>query len=364
MTNKKSKKLENIMKTENKIPVGILGATGSVGQKFIQLIANHPFFEIVEVMASDKSAGKLYKDAVNWYLPTPIPDKVSDLKVKKCEPTNKIRFVFSGLDSSVAGEIETNFANAGYTVVSNTKNHRFDKDVPLLIPEVNSEHLSLVSSQQFNGGMIVTNPNCSTIGLTMALKPLDDAFGIAEINVVTMQAISGAGFPGVSSLSIIDNIVPYINGEEEKIESEPLKILGKLENNSVKLKDFKISAQCNRVSVIDGHLESVQIKFNKKTTTDQIIKTWQNFKGEPQSLNLPTAPEKPIYYFENPDYPQPRLHRDLENGMAISVGRLKECSIFDYKFVVLSHNTMRGAAGGALLCAELLIKKGLFCTDG
>lgn len=352
------------MNTSKKIPVGILGATGSVGQKFIQLIDNHPFFETVEVMASDRSAGKTYKDVVNWFLPTPIPNSVADLIIDRCVPNNKVRFVFSGLDSGVAGEIETEYAKAGYTVVSNAKNHRFDEDVPLLIPEVNSDHLDLVTSQQYNGGMIITNPNCSTIGLTLALKPLEDAFGIDEVNVVTMQAVSGAGFPGVSSLSIIDNIVPYISGEEEKIESEPLKILGTLENNSVKLKNFKMSAQCNRVSVIDGHLESVQVKLKEKTTKEKIIEAWRNFKGEPQSLNLPTAPEKPIYYFDEPDYPQPRLHRALENGMAVSIGRLKECPIFDYKFVVLSHNTMRGAAGGALLCAELLIKKGLFPQNG
>jgi len=352
------------MNTNNKIPVGILGATGSVGQKFIQLLDNHPFFETVQVMASKRSAGKTYEDAANWFLPTPIPGKVSNMIVDKCAPNNDIKFVFSGLDASVAGEIETKFARAGYAVVSNAKNHRFDQDVPLLIPEVNPDHLDLIKSQKFNGGMIITNPNCSTIGLTMALKPLDDAYGLDQVNVVTMQAISGAGFPGVASLSIIDNVVPYIGGEEEKIESEPLKILGNLKNGTVVLKTFKMSAQCNRVSVIDGHLESVQVKLKKKTSLKDIIKTWRKFKGEPQILNLPTAPTSPIFFFDNPSYPQPRLHRDLEKGMAVSIGRLKECPLFDYKFVVLSHNTMRGAAGGALLCAELLIKKGYFHQNG
>jgi aspartate-semialdehyde dehydrogenase len=352
------------MNSTNKIPVGILGATGSVGQKFIQLIENHPFFEIVQVMASDKSAGKKYKDAVSWFLPTPIPEKVSNLLVDNCVPDKKIRFVFSGLDASVAGDIETEFAEAGFTVVSNSKNHRFDKNVPLLIPEVNPDHLDLVTSQQHNGGMIITNPNCSTIGLTLALKPMEDAFGIEDINVVTMQALSGAGFPGVSSLSIMDNIVPYIGGEEEKIESEPLKILGILDNNTVKFKKFRMSAQCNRVPVIDGHLEVVQVNLKEKASKESLIETWRNFRGEPQVLKLPTAPEKPIHYFDDPLYPQPRLHRNLENGMAVSVGRLKECPIFDYRFVVLSHNTMRGAAGGALLCAELLIKKGYFSQNG
>jgi aspartate-semialdehyde dehydrogenase len=352
-----------MIRKNKKIPVSILGATGSVGQKFIQLLDGHPYFEIKEVMASDKSAGKIYKDAVNWFLPTPIPETVADLKVEKCVPSKKTRFVFSGLDSAVAGKIESEFASAGYAVVSNAKNHRMDVDVPLLIPEVNAHHLELVKSQRFNDGMIITNPNCSTIGLTMALKPLDDSFGIENINVVTMQAVSGAGFPGVSSLSIIDNIVPYIDGEEEKIASEPLKILGKLEKNSIIHKQFQISAQCNRVSVIDGHLESVQVKLKKKATKEKIINAWENYKSEPQILKLPTAPKKPLYYFDDPRYPQPRLNRDLENGMAVSIGRLQECPIFDYKFIVLSHNTMRGAAGGAVLCGELLIKKGLFFPD-
>jgi aspartate-semialdehyde dehydrogenase len=352
------------MNENQKIPVSILGATGSVGQKFIQLLANHPYFQISEVMASDKSAGKRYKEAVNWFLPTPIPEDVAGLIVGKCEPSRRTHFAFSGLDSAVAGDVESSFAKAGYAVVSNAKNHRMDHDVPLLIPEVNPDHLELVNSQNFGGGMIVTNPNCSTIGLTMALKPLEDVFGIEELNVVTMQAISGAGFPGVSSLTILDNIVPYISGEEDKIETEPLKILGKLDDSSIITKDFRISAQCNRVSVIDGHLESVQIKFKKKADKKSIIRAWQEFKGEPQFMKLPTAPLRPIYYFDDPYYPQPRLNRDLENGMAVSVGRLKECSIFDFKFVVLSHNTMRGAAGGAVLCAELLIKKGLFPSNG
>jgi aspartate-semialdehyde dehydrogenase len=348
------------MNSNKKIPVGILGATGSVGQRFIQLLAEHPWFYIAEVMASDKSAGKLYKDAVNWILSSPIPENVANLKVGQCIPSDKIRFVFSGLDSSVAGEVESAFASAGNVVVTNAKNHRMDEDVPLLIPEVNPDHLDIVHTQSYNGGMIVANPNCSTIGLTMALKPLDDAFGLEEINVVTMQAISGAGYPGVASLSIIDNIVPYIGGEEEKIETEPQKILGNLENNMIQFKKFKASAQCNRVSVIDGHLESVQVRLKNKVSKDKLIEVWQKFKGEPQELSLPSAPKNPIYYFDDPRYPQPRLHRDLENGMAVSVGRLNECPIFDYKFVVLSHNTMRGAAGGALLCGELLIKKGYF----
>lgn len=341
-----------------KIPVGVLGATGSVGQKFIQLLENHPYFDLVEVAASDRSAGKKYSEVVNWILSTPIPINVKDLIVKQCEPNLNCKLVFSGLDASVAGEIEENFAKAGYLVASNSKNHRFDKDVPLLIPEVNPEHLELIKSQKFGKGCIVTNPNCSTIGMIIALKPLDDLFGIEAVNVVTMQALSGAGYPGVASLDIIDNVIPFIGGEEGKMETEPLKILGKMEKDEIKFSDIKISASCNRVAVLDGHLESVQIKLKKKATKEEIIAAWENFRGEPQKLNLPFAPQKPIYYFYEDKYPQPRLHRNIDKGMAVSIGRLRECNLFDYKFSVLSHNTVRGAAGGSILCAELMIAKG------
>jgi len=341
-----------------KIPVGILGATGSVGQKFIELLSNHPWFEITELAASERSAGKKYKDAANWFSSSPLPDSVAGLLIKNCEPNLNCKIVFSGLDSDIAGEIEQTFAKAGYIVVSNSKNHRMDKDVPLLVPEINGEHLNLIKYQKYNGGCIVTNPNCSTIGLVLALKPLLDSFGIETVNVVTMQALSGAGYPGVSSLDTIDNVIPFISGEEEKMQTEPLKILGDLNSGEVKFNDIKISAQCNRVSVVDGHTECVQVKLKKKTSTKDIIETWKNFKSEPQRLNLPLAPVNPIYYFDEPKYPQPRIHRNLDKGMAVSVGRLREDSLFDYKFVVLSHNTIRGAAGGAILCAELMKAKG------
>jgi len=342
-----------------KIKVGILGATGSVGQKFIQLLSDHRFFEVVEVAASDRSAGKKYKDAVNWFLPTPIPESIANLTVKNTEPGLDCRVVFSGLDAAIAGEVEENFANAGYHVVSNSKNHRFDKDVPLLIPEVNPDHLGLIKTQRYGKGSIVTNPNCSTIGLLLALKPLDDAFGIEQLNVVTMQALSGAGYPGVSSLDIIDNVIPFIGGEENKMETEPLKILGKFNGTEIENGKFKISASCNRVAVVDGHLESVQIKLKNKPTKEDILEVWKNFKGEPQTHNLPLAPLQPIHYFYEDKYPQPRLHRNIDKGMAVAVGRLRECSLFDYKFSILSHNTVRGAAGGAILCAELMDVKGL-----
>lgn len=342
-----------------KIPVGVLGATGSVGQKFIQLLEGHPYFEVTELAASERSAGKLYKDAVNWILSTPIPENVANKTVKECKPNLDVKVVFSGLDSSVAGEVETEFAQKGYTVISNSKNHRTDPDVPLLVPEINADHLELIKSQKYNGGAIVTNPNCSTIGLVLALKPLIDSFGLEAVNVVTMQALSGAGYPGVSSLDIIDNVIPFIGGEESKLESEPQKIFGKYSNGIIEHLGIKISAQCNRVQVIDGHTECVQVKFKNKPTIEQIKKVWADFKGEPQKFNLPLAPIQPIHYFEEDRYPQPRIHRNIDKGMATSIGRLRECPLFDYKFVILSHNTNRGAAGGALLCGELMRVKGL-----
>lgn len=342
---------------ENKIPVAVLGATGSVGQKFIELLADHPWFELIEVAASDRSEGKKYSDAVNWILPSPLPDKVKNLVVRKCEPELKSRLVFSALDSSVAGEIETEFAGKGYYVISNARNHRFDDDVPLIIPEVNSDHLEIIKGRA-GGGAIITNPNCSTIGLALALKPLNDKFGIDAVNVVTLQAISGAGYPGLPGMDIIDNVIPFISGEEEKMETEPLKIFGKQLNGKVEFADFKISAQCNRVGVIDGHTECVQVKLKNKVAPDEIIKTWNDFSALPQKLKLPSAPKRPIIYFYEEKYPQPKIHRGIEKGMAIAAGRLRKCSLFDYKFVLLSHNTVRGAAGGTILISELMKAKG------
>jgi aspartate-semialdehyde dehydrogenase len=346
------------MTKTGKINVAILGATGSVGQKFIQLLEGHPYFQVTAVAASDRSAGKKYSEAVNWFMTTPIPEDVANLTVKPCAPGLESKLLFSALDANVAGEIEEEFAKKGYFVVSNSKNHRMDKDVPLLIPEVNPDHLELVKCQKFGGGVIVTNPNCSTIGLVIALKPLADNFGLDTVNVVTMQALSGAGYPGVSSLDSLDNVIPFIGGEESKLETEPLKILGQLKNGFIEDTNIKISAQTNRVAVLDGHTESVQVSLKKKPTKKEIIEVWRNFKSEPQALDLPLAPINPIYYFHEDKYPQPRLHRNLDKGMATSVGRLRDCNIFDYKFTVLSHNTVRGAAGGAILCAELMKAKG------
>lgn len=344
---------------KGKIKVAVLGATGSVGQKFIELLTEHPWFELTEVAASERSAGKKYGETVNWIMQTPLDTNISEMKIKECKPNLTSKLVFSALDSSVAGEIEEDFANAGYTVISNAKNHRQDKDVPLIIPEVNPGHLNLIKSQKFNGGCIVTNPNCSTIGMVLAIKPLFDTFGIVDLNVVTLQAVSGGGYPGLSSLDILDNVMPYISGEEDKLENEPLKLLGKYESGAINHTKMNISAQCNRVPVIDGHTENIQINFKQKPKQEEIIAAWENFVSEPQRLELPSAPKKPIQYFENPFYPQPKTHRNLENGMAVSVGRLRKCSNFDFKFVTLSHNTVRGAAGGTILIAELMKAKNL-----
>lgn len=342
-----------------KIPVGILGATGMVGQKFIELLVEHPWFEIVALAASDRSSGKKYGQAMRWMMELPLQNYISEMVVRSCEPDMPCRIVFSGLDSDVAGEIETKFANAGYVVISNSRNHRMDPDVPLLIPEVNSAHLDLVKSQKYGKGMIVTNPNCSVIGLATALKPLIDHWGIEQANVVTMQAVSGAGYPGVPSFDILDNVIPFISGEEDKVETEPLKILGRIDNQGIKPYQMKISAQCNRVAVMNGHMECVSVKLRKKALADEIIRSWMEFSAEPQELGLPSAPQTPIIYLTDERHPQPKIHRLLEKGMAVSIGRLRPCPLLDWKFVLLSHNTIRGAAGCAILNAELMVKKGL-----
>ena len=338
-----------------KIPVGILGATGMVGQKFVELLEDHPWFEIAALGASSRSQGKKYKDAMRWMMEFPLPEKIANMAVDACVPTLSCRIVFSGLDSDVAGEIEENFAKSGYIVISNSKNHRMDLDVPLLIPEVNSEHLQLVKSQNYAKGMIVTNPNCSVIGFTMALKPLVDMFGVETAHVVTMQAVSGAGYPGVPSFDIMDNVIPFISGEEEKVETEPLKILGMLSSDRILPYDMTISAHCNRVAVMNGHMACISVKLKKEVTADEIICAWNSFS---RNLDLPTAPDAPLKYFSDERYPQPKLHRNLDNGMVVAIGRLRECPLLDWKFVLLSHNTVRGAAGCAVLNAELMVKKG------
>ena len=345
----------------NKIPVGVLGATGAVGQKFVKLLENHPWFEITDLAASDRSAGKPYKDATAWRQYTPIPDALKDRVVKPCAPGLDSHVVFSGLDSSVAGEVEENFARAGYIVVSNSKNHRMDEDVPLLVPEINPDHLDLIKTQRVGrgwSGAIVTDPNCSTIGLVLPLAPLDRAFGVKRVIVTTMQALSGAGYPGHSAVDMIDNIIPFIGGEEDKLETEPRKILGRLEGDRIRFAECQISAHTNRVFVEDGHTECVSVELDKKPSLAEVARALADFTSLPQELKLPFAPARPILVTTDRDRPQPRFDRDAGNGMSAVVGRLRECPFFDIRFVVLSHNTVRGAAGAAILNAELMKVRG------
>jgi aspartate-semialdehyde dehydrogenase len=352
------------MTPRDKVPVAVLGATGSVGQRFLTLLADHPWFDVQALTASDRSAGKAYGDAANWLQSTPLPERFARMEVLKSTPPIPCQLVFSALDASVAGEVETAFASLGHVVVSNAKSHRMDPSVPLVVPEVNPEHLQLARTSSNGGGAILTNPNCSTIGLVLALKPLWDAFGLKRVSVVTMQAISGAGFPGVPSYQILDNVVPYIPGEEEKIESETRKILGTFDSGAVRDAEIRLSAQCHRVPVLDGHLLAVSVELGRKAEASELRDAWERFSGEPQAKALPTAPRHPVHFLEEDDAPQPRLHRDLDGGMAASVGRLRPCSILDFKFDTLSHNTIRGAAGGALLLAELAVAKGLLERQG
>jgi aspartate-semialdehyde dehydrogenase len=344
--------------------VGILGATGMVGQRFIQLLHQHPWFEITWLAASDRSAGKTYGEACKWKLDTPLPAKIAAMKVQPNVPElcegELPKIIFAALDADIARELEPKFAAAGCAVISNSSAFRMAADVPLVVPEVNASHLPLIEAQSWrreSGGFIVTNPNCSAIGLVLALKPLEERFGIESLFVTTMQAVSGAGYPGVASLDILGNVVPFIKNEEEKMQEEVGKLLGHMTGNSVAMLDAKVSAHCNRVPVEDGHTECVSIKFRKKATREEILAAWSEFaplRGE----GLPTAPEIPVEFDEAADRPQPRLDRMRGNGMAATVGRLRECSLLDWKFVVLSHNTIRGAAGAALLNAEVLARMG------
>ena len=335
------------------IPVAVLGATGTVGQKFIMLLENHPQFIVQELVASHKSAGKLYHEACSWKQPICIPNRIATMKVQSLTDTLSSPVLFSGLDSSVAYEAEKHYAKTRKLVISNARNHRMEPHVPLLVPEINHNHIHAIAQQPYAGG-IITNPNCSTIGLALALAPLHKAFGIARVMVTTMQAISGAGYPGVPSLDIVGNVFPYISGEEEKLQTEPQKILGDYELSSGFMHaSFAISAHCNRVAVIDGHTECVSISFKTPPKNENAIKAvWNTFSGFPQEKQLHTAPQHPILYHEQKERPQPLLDILHGNGMTVSIGRLRPCSVLDYKFVVLSHNTIRGAAGSAILNAE------------
>ncbi|HZE12996.1 MAG TPA: aspartate-semialdehyde dehydrogenase [Chthoniobacterales bacterium] len=346
---------------QKKIPVGILGATGIVGQRFIQMLERHPWFEVAWLAASDRSEGRDYGDAARWRLKTPIPANVAKMRVSAATPDGAPKIIFAALDASIAAELESRFAEAGCAVISNSSALRMAKDVPLVIPEVNPDHIKLIECQSWHrksGGFVVTNSNCSAMGLVLALAPLHKRFELETVMVVTMQAVSGAGYPGVASLDILGNVIPYIAKEEEKMEEETRKLLGSLNGASINLAPFKMSAHCNRVAVEDGHTESVSVKFKKKAQPDEILEAWKTFSGIPQEQHFPTAPEIPVRYLDATDRPQPRFDVEFGGGMTTSVGRLRPCSVFDWKFTLLSHNTIRGAAGAALLNAELLKSQG------
>jgi aspartate-semialdehyde dehydrogenase len=347
---------------QQKIPVGILGATGMVGQRFIQLLERHPWFEVAWLAASERSEGRSYGEAAKWRMRTPMPANVARMTLAPApNPEGAPRVIFAALDSAIAAELEPRYAQAGHIVITNSSALRMKQDVPLVIPEVNADHVKLIETQctrKQNGGFVVTNPNCSAIGLVVALAPIHKQFGLDKVFAVTMQAVSGAGYPGVASLDIIGNVIPFIKNEEEKMEEETRKLLGTLNGNGITPGPFAISAQCNRVAVEDGHTESVSMKLKTKTAPEDIIAAWRGFTSVAQADKLPSAPHPPIVYDEAPDRPQPRFDVDRGAGMTVTTGRLRPCSIFDWKFTVLSHNTIRGAAGAALLNAELLKSQG------
>jgi aspartate-semialdehyde dehydrogenase len=349
-------------KGERKIEVGVLGATGMVGQQFVRLLAQHRWFELVWIGASDRSAGKSYADATSWRLDGEMPEQFRQLQVQECQPKNSApRLLFSSMDASIASEIEQAFADVGHVVVSNSRNHRMEPDVPLLVPEINAEHLQLIPLQQRKRGwkgQIATNPNCSTVVLSMSLAPLKQ-FGIRRVMAATMQAISGAGYPGVASMDINANVIPFIAGEEEKMQQETQKILGDFSGGGIRPLDARVSASCHRVPVVDGHTVAVSVELERKPQVDELIAAIQGFQGVPQRKKLPSAPTHPLIYTEQPDRPQPRRDANREQGMAVTVGRLRPCPVLDFKYIALGHNTIRGAAGAAILNAELMVSEGL-----
>lgn len=343
--------------------VGILGATGAVGQRFVQLLEGHPLFELTHLYASERSAGKTYTQATDWRIPAQMPAVFADMPVTIANPSDDVDLVFSALHKSQAAELEPAFATAGKAVISNASTFRMGADIPLLIPEINGAHLDLIEVQRKNHnwpGYIVTNPNCATIGLVLALKPLHDTFGIEQVQVVTLQARSGAGYPGPPDEVIKDNALPYISNEEDKLETEPNKILGLFKDGVIEHAPFATSASCHRVDVMDGHLKAVSIRFKKKPeSVDDIHASMRAFNEESAQLKLHSQPEETLIIHTAEDRPQPKLDRHVGEGMSVHVGRVRDCPVFDYKMSVLSHNTIRGAAGAALLNAELLAAKNL-----
>jgi aspartate-semialdehyde dehydrogenase len=344
-----------------RIRVAVLGATGSVGQRFVQLLAEHPWFQVAELVASERSVGKRYRDATDWRLDANMPAEAADLVVKDYSEQIDSPVAFSAMPGEVAGEIEQRLAKEGHAVLSNTSTHRMDPDVPLLIPEVNADHVAAIETQKKNrgwSGYIVTNPNCSAIHMVLTLKPLQDAFGLDAVMVTTMQAVSGAGYPGVPSLDMIDNVVPYIGNEEEKMAEETRKLLGRY-NGRFEDAEIVVSAACNRVAVRDGHTEAVAVRLVQQASPEEVVNVFNAFRGKPQELNLPSAPSRPVVVRCEPNRPQPVLDRDAENGMASVVGRVRPCPILGIKYVLLGHNTIRGAAGASILNAELFKVEGL-----
>lgn len=347
---------------KEKIPVAVLGATGAVGQRFVSLLVDHPWFEIAFITGSERSQGQPYGQAVKWLLPSEIPAAVRDMVIERTDarPTDA-RLVFSALPSHVAAEAEPELASEGYFVCSNASAHRMGPDIPLLIPEINANHLTLIDYQRDRRGwpgFIITSPNCSTTGIVFPLKALDDAFGIGQVHAVTMQAISGAGYPGVASIELYDNVIPFIRGEEAKIEQETRKLLGEPSEGSVAPAEFQVSAQVNRVPVLDGHLAALSVGLKKDASLNDVLSVLSAFEPPPIISRLPSSPDHPLLLRSEEDRPQPRLDREAESGMAVTVGRVQSCSVLDYKMISLVHNTLRGAAGGALLNAELLVSEG------
>lgn len=340
----------------DKITVAILGATESVGQRFVDLLSRHLWFKIVALGASENFLDRPYGEVTKWLLPTSLPESIAIMPLSECKPPTAANIVFSALDSSKASEIERAYAKAGSIVITNAKTFRMLPNIPLLIPEVNSDHLTGLAQQK--EGKIMANPSSCSVGLSIALKPLINFFDVEAVHVVTMQAISSESYPGLSAFDIQDNVIPYIENEEEKLETEPLKILGKWEQDHFSQSTIKISAQCNLIPVTDGYTQCISIKFRQKPSKKEVIEAWRAFSGEPQKLALPSAPEFPIHYFDQENLPQPKLQRNIDKGMAVSIGHLRECPLFDYKFNLVFHNMIRGAVGNAILSAELLVRKG------
>lgn len=349
------------MDIKNKIPVAVLGATGMVGQRFVQLLADHPWFELTALAASERRVGQPYGESCQWVLDGEMPEKAASMPIQPTQPGMDARIVFSALPAQWAREVEPLFASAGYAVCSNASAYRAEPDVPLLIPEINHGHLGLIERQRAQRGwegLIVTSPNCTTTGIALPLKPLQDAFGVEKLFAVSMQAVSGAGYPGISYLDIEGNVIPYINGEEEKIEQETRLLLGSMSAGQRQPAEMKISAQANRVSVKEGHTVCLSIGFKHKPSPNEVVSALREFKGSPGMPQLPSSPEEIFIVRDEPDRPQPRRDRDTHNGMSIVIGRVRECPLLDVRMVTVSHNTMRGAASGSILNAELLAAGG------